>query len=355
MKGCYINGMGIVSAQKTFDSEFLSEVSVNETENVLYAQQPSYKEMIPPAMIRRMAKGVKMGIYASTKALEEAGIEVPGAIITGTGMGCVEDSEKFLKAILDNDEQFLTPTSFIQSTHNTVGAQIALGLQCKNYNFTYVNGAVSMETALLDAKMQLDNEELDNVLVGGIDETAQHTIELFKLTQVIKNEEDKPYTVLNSTSKGVVFGEGATFFALANTANENSYAKIEDLSLRNVLHPDQVESFVNEFLKSNNLTVSDIDAVVLGNNGDVEDDRYYQISKTTFNETPQVFYKHLSGEYNTASGFGLWTATNIVKNQEIPSVVQMNGLKKEAYQNVLLYNQYQGRDHSLILLKNAKA
>ena len=118
--------MGIVSAQKTFDSEFLSEVSVNETENVLYAQQPSYKEMIPPAMIRRMAKGVKMGIYASTKALEEAGIEQPGAIITGTGMGCVEDSEKFLKAILDNDEQFLTPTSFIQSTHNTVGAQIAL-------------------------------------------------------------------------------------------------------------------------------------------------------------------------------------------------------------------------------------
>jgi len=177
MKGCYINGLGCISAQKTFDANYLNEVSINTNENALYAQQPSYKEIIPPAMIRRMAKGVKMGIYASTEALNEAGIQMPDAIITGTGMGCTEDSEKFLKAILDNKEEFLTPTSFIQSTHNTVAGQIALGLQCKSYNFTYVNGAVSLETALLDAKMQLENEEATSVLVGGIDETAQHTIE----------------------------------------------------------------------------------------------------------------------------------------------------------------------------------
>ncbi len=355
MKGCFINGMGIVSVQKTFDSEFLSEVVVNETENVLYAQQPSYKEMIPPAMIRRMAKGVKMGIYASTKALEEAGIDLPEAIITGTGMGCVEDSEKFLKAILDNDEQFLTPTSFIQSTHNTVGAQIALGLQCKNYNFTYVNGAVSMETALIDAKMQLDNNDLDNVLVGGIDETSQHTLELFKLNQIIKREEDKPYTVLNSNSKGVVFAEGANFFALANTLTDNTYAKIEDVSIYNALQPEQVVSFVTEFLKANNLSVSDIDAVVLGNNGDITYDGYYDISSTLFANVPQIFYKHISGEYNTASGFGLWIAANVMKQQQIPAIVQMNGLQKDKYKNILLYNQYLGKDHSLILLKNAKA
>lgn len=347
--------MGIVSVQKTFDSEFLSEVIVNETENVLYAQQPSYKEMIPPAMIRRMAKGVKMGIYASTKALGEAGIEIPGAIITGTGMGCVEDSEKFLKAILDNDEQFLTPTSFIQSTHNTVGAQIALGLQCKNYNFTYVNGAVSMETALIDAKMQLDNDELTNVLVGGIDETSSHTLELFKLTQIIKKEEDKPYSVLNSNSKGVVFGEGANFFALANTPNDTTYAKIEDVAIYSALQPEQVANFVTEFLKANNLAISDIDAVVFGNNGDVTHDGYYNVSSTIFNETPQVFYKHLSGEYNTASGFGLWLAANIMKQQQIPAIVKMNGLQKDSYKTILLYNQYLGKDHSLILLKNAKA
>jgi len=140
-----------------------------------------------------MAKGVKMGLAASTKALKEANVEVPDAIITGTGMGCIEDSEKFLKALIDNNEEYLTPTNFIQSTHNTVGAQIALGLGCKGYNFTYVNGAVSFESALLDAKLQIENDEENTILVGAADETATHSMELFKLINLIKNENNTPY------------------------------------------------------------------------------------------------------------------------------------------------------------------
>lgn len=351
MKTCYINGVGCISTQNTFDTEFLSEVAINTTENVLFANQPSYKEFIPPAAIRRMAKGVKMGIAASTKALEEANVEMPDAIITGTGMGCVEDSEKFLQAILDNNEEFLTPTSFIQSTHNTVGGQIALGLQCKGYNFTYVNGAVSFETALLDAKMQVENEEADTVLVGGIDETSKHTLELFKLTNLIKKEEDTPYSVLQPNTKGIVFSEGASFFVLENQKKESSYASIQAVSMISALEMNEVPNYIETFLASNNLKASDIDAVVLGNNGDVEFDGYYAISNTIFKETPQVYYKHLSGEYNTASSFGFWVASNIIKNQQLPEAVSLNKLHKDNYQTVLLYNQYRGKDHSLIVLK----
>jgi 3-oxoacyl-(acyl-carrier-protein) synthase len=351
MKTCYINGVSCISTQNTFETEFLSETIINETESVLYANQPSYKEFIPPAAIRRMAKGVKMGIAASTKALKEANVDVPDAIITGTGMGCVEDSEKFLKAILDNNEEFLTPTSFIQSTHNTVGGQIALGLQCKGYNFTYVNGAVSFETALLDAKMQLENEEANSILVGGIDETAQHTLDLYKLTNVIKSEGDKPYSVLNSNSKGIVFSEGASFFVLENVKKQSSYASIAAVSIVNVMDSDEVQKYIEAFLTSNNLKVSDIDAVVLGNNGDSEFDNYYAVADTLFSNTPQAFYKHLSGEYNTASSFGCWMAAHILKNQQIPEVVSMNSIQKDSYETILLYNQYQGKDHSLIVLK----
>ncbi|WP_300565722.1 beta-ketoacyl synthase N-terminal-like domain-containing protein [Flavobacterium sp.] len=347
----YINGMGCISAQNTFETEFLSEVAINETENVVYANQPSYKEFIPPAAIRRMAKGVKMGIAASTKALKEANVETPDAIITGTGMGCVEDSEKFLKAILDNKEEFLTPTSFIQSTHNTVGGQIALGLQCKGYNFTYVNGAVSFETALLDAKMQIENEEANTILVGGIDEATQHTLDLYKLINLIKKEEDQPYSVLHSKSKGIVFSEGASFFVLENQKKENSYASIEAITMVNTLEVTEVENFIESFLADNNLKVTDIDAVLLGNNGDIEFDSYYNISNSIFKNTPQMYYKHLSGEYNTASAFGFWIASNVMKMQHIPQVISMNSLEKEKYQTILLYNQYQGKDHSLIVLK----
>jgi len=350
MKNCYINGVGCISSQNTFETEFLSDIKINDSENVLFAIQPSYKEFIPPAAIRRMAKGVKMGIAASSKALKEANVSIPDAIITGTGMGCVEDSEKFLQAILDNDEQFLTPTSFIQSTHNTVGGQIALGLQCKGYNFTYVNGAVSFESALLDAKMQIQNDEVNTILVGGVDETANHTLKLFKLIDIIKREEDKPYTVLNATSKGIVFSEGASFFVLSNEKTENSYAKIDAISMQNELQQDQVTDFITNFLKLNEVELEAVDAIVLGNNGNSEFDNYYDVSKTIFKETPQLFYKHLSGEYNTASSFGFWVASNIVKNQSIPDVIRMNSIEKSQYKKVLLYNQYNGKDHSLILI-----
>jgi len=351
MTKTYINGVGSISAQATFEANFLEEVTINETEDVLYAVQPSYKEVIPPAASRRMAKGVKMGIFTSSQALKEANVEVPDAIITGTGMGCVEDSDKFLKAILDNNEQFLTPTSFIQSTHNTVGAQIALGLQCKGYNFTYVNGAVSFESALLDAKLQLENNEANTILVGGIDETTQHTLDLYRIVNTIKNQKDQPFTVLNSNSNGVVFSEGANFFVLENKQKESSYATIEALTLFNDLQSDEIEGFIQTFLDSNNVKIDDLDAVILGNNGDAQFDDYYNVASTIFSKTPQVYYKHLSGEYNTASSFGFWVASKILKTQQIPQTVKINNITKESYTYVLLYNQYRGKDHSLILLK----
>jgi 3-oxoacyl-(acyl-carrier-protein) synthase len=350
MKKCYINGMGCVSAQDTYETSFLESVEINTTENIVYAKQPSYKELIPPAAARRMAKGVKMGLAASTKALKEANIEVPDAIITGTGMGCIEDSEKFLKALIDNNEEYLTPTNFIQSTHNTVGAQIALGLGCKGYNFTYVNGAVSFESALLDAKLQIENDEENTILVGAADETAPHSMELFKLINLIKSENNTPYSVLDSNSSGVVYSEGATFIALENQQKENSYAVVEAIQIQNELKIDEVECFLTNFLENNNLRIQDIDAVILGNNGDVSFDSYYKPVASIFNQIPQVYYKHLSGEFNTASAFGFWIAATIVKNQSIPQIIKMNSIEKSNFSKVILYNQFQGKDHSLVLL-----
>lgn len=342
--------MGCVSAQDTYETSFLESVEINTTENIVYAKQPSYKELIPPAAARRMAKGVKMGLAASTKALKEANIEVPDAIITGTGMGCIEDSEKFLKALIDNNEEYLTPTNFIQSTHNTVGAQIALGLDCKGYNFTYVNGAVSFESALLDAKLQIENDEENTILVGAADETAPHSMELFKLINLIKSENNTPYSVLDSNSSGVVYSEGATFIALENQQKENSYAVVEAIQIQNELKIDEVECFLTNFLENNNLRIQDIDAVILGNNGDVSFDSYYKPVASIFNQIPQVYYKHLSGEFNTASAFGFWIAATIVKNQSIPQIIKMNSIEKSNFSKVILYNQFQGKDHSLVLL-----
>jgi hypothetical protein len=353
MRKTYINGLGCISAQKTFDTVFLEEAVLNENVTILPLKAPVYKDFIPPVAIRRMAKGVKNGIVASTLALREANLETVDAIITGTGMGCIEDSEKFLKAILDNDEQFLTPTSFIQSTHNTVGGQIALGLQCKAYNLTYVNGSVSFESALFDAKMKIEEQEASSILVGGIDETGDYTMSLFKLAGFIKKENQGPYSVLDSTANGVVFGEGATFFVLENEIKKNTIAEILDIEILNRLEIVEVENKIISFLASNDLKLTDIDAVVLGYSGDADSDLYYKnLSKVTFANTPQVYYKHLSGEYDTASAFGLWVGSKIIQTQSIPDIVKLNALDKQAYKTILLYNQRNGIDHSFTLISS---
>lgn len=350
-KKTYINGVGCISTQKTFDTVFLEEAVINNSENVLLIVSPVYKDYISPAAARRMAKGVKNGIVASALAMKDANVENVDAIITGTGLGCIEDSEKFLKNILDNNEEFLTPTSFIQSTHNTVGAQIALSLQCKGYNFTYVNGAVSFESAILDAKMQIEEEEANSILVGGVDENGEYTLSLFKLAGRIKKESDLPSEILNSNSSGVIYGEGASFFVLENERKANTYAEILDVEIVNSLEENEIETALISFLKTNNLEIADLDAVVLGFDGNADSDFFYQnLSENTFAETPQLYYKHLSGAYDTASAFALWMASKVIKTQEILEIIKVNSVSKSAYNTILLYNQVNGKNHSFTLL-----
>ena len=351
MRKTYINGLGCISAQKTFESDFFEDAIINETDTILPLQIPVYKDFIPPVAIRRMAKGVKNGIVAASLAMKSAYVAHVDMIITGTGMGCIEDSDKFLKSIIENNEEFLTPTSFIQSTHNTVGAQIALGLQCKGYNFTYVNGAVSFESALMDSKMKIEEEEAKTILCGGIDETSSHSMSLLELAGFIKDKNQLPDSVLNSTTRGAVFSEGATFFMLENEKKAHTYAEVLDVTIINKLSVEEVETEAQKFLESNNLQISDIDVVILGYNGDVEFDTYYKtLSENTFANTPQVYYKHLSGEYNTASAFGLFVGAKIIKTNEIPAVLKINSLEKSHYKTILLYNQYRGLDHSFVLI-----
>ncbi|MDF2553680.1 MAG: 3-oxoacyl-ACP synthase [Chryseobacterium sp.] len=353
MSAVYINSAACISVQDTLNENFFQNLKPENSFQVLKAIEPVYKEFIPPAMIRRMSKTVKMSSVVSTKALQEAGIEKPDAIIVGTGMGCSQDSEKFLKNVIDNNEEFLTPTYFIQSTHNTVSGQIALGLQCHGYNFTYVNTSSSLEFSLLDAKLQILDGEAENVLVGSTDEQTERTMELYKLNNSIKKEENLPVDYLNSKTEGVIWGEGSSFFVLGKEKTESSYAQLTAIQIINKLELDETQQFIEDFLAKNNLMNNDIDAVISGFSGDSESDIYYQKASELFPNSSLLYCKHLSGEFNTASGFSTFMACHILKNQEIPEVMMINSVKKEGIKNVLLYNNLGGNDHSLVLLEKA--
>ncbi|WP_333850651.1 beta-ketoacyl synthase N-terminal-like domain-containing protein [Epilithonimonas sp.] len=353
MSAVYINSAACISVQDTLNENFIQNLKPENSSQVLNAIEPVYKEFIPPAMIRRMSKTVKMSSVASQYALKEVGIENPDAIIVGTGMGCSQDSEKFLKNVIDNNEEFLTPTFFIQSTHNTVAGQVALGLQCHAYNFTYVNTSSSLEFSMLDAKLQISDGEAENVLVGSTDEQTERTMELYKLNKTIKKEENLPIDYLNSTTEGVIWGEGSSFFVLGKEKTGTSYAQLKDIQIINKLELAETKQFIEGFLAKNNLKNDEIDVVILGFSGDSESDVYYTKSMDLFENSALLYYKHLSGEFNTASGFSIFMASHILKNQEIPEVMRINSVEKKELKNILLYNHLGGKDHSLVLLEKA--
>ena len=128
------------------------------------------KEFLPPMETRRMDKMMKASLLSAFAALREAGIERPDAIIAATAKGMLELSGIFLEDIVNNQEEQLKPTVFMQSTHNTIASAIAIQTKCHGYNITYSQGDESSAWAVRDAKMLLRKGEAQTVLVCAFDE-----------------------------------------------------------------------------------------------------------------------------------------------------------------------------------------
>ena len=152
----FIDGTCAISPQNTFSGEILLE-DIREYYGVRFMKciEPQYNEFIDPMVSRRMSRIIKMGVSTALKCLNNSGIEKPDAIISGTGLGCIEDTEKFLGSVYSGEEKLLNPTPFIQSTHNTIAATIAIILKCNSYNNTYSHRGFSFELALFDSLMLL--------------------------------------------------------------------------------------------------------------------------------------------------------------------------------------------------------
>ncbi|MCK9219800.1 MAG: 3-oxoacyl-ACP synthase [Bacteroidales bacterium] len=359
-KHIYINGLGNVSPQKTTDSgHFLQEPFFFET-NQLKCIDPGFKQYIPSDLFRRMGRIIKMGITAAKICLQDAKqcnpdgtFLSPDAIVTGTGLGCIEDTEKFLTNMIRNKEEFLTPTSFIQSTHNTVAGQIALLLKCHGHNFTFVHRGFSFESALLDAITQINMEEFSNALVGGTDELTQNS---FAITSRLGHWKRKPINtqdLLLDRQRGSIAGEGASFVFLENTKNSGTYAELKGVLM--VLNPSstcELSEKVKAFLELHNLSERNVDLLLLGLNGDSMKDRvYHELVEKCFQNTSLGFFKHLCGEYQTVSSFALWLASMIMKTQNIPTPVRLNHVP-EKIRHILIYNHYQAINHSFILISH---
>src|SRR5581483_3549241 len=120
----YIRSAASISPQKTFGQPaFLNDLVEYHT-NRLKCIEPDYDELIDPKLSRRMSRIIKMSVASALACLNDAQLEKPDAIVTGTALGCLEDTGTFLNNMVEYDEEPLNPVAFVQATHNTIGAQI---------------------------------------------------------------------------------------------------------------------------------------------------------------------------------------------------------------------------------------
>lgn len=343
----YITDLYAISPQKTHDLSFENGDWRVFNDFIYRAIEPSYQDLIPSSQLRRMGKAVRMGIGVSLPLLGRN--PKPDGIIFGTANGGLEDCIKFLNQIVEYNEGTLTPTNFVQSTPNALAGQVALLSENMGYNMTHVNGSLAFESALLDASLFFDEHGSNqkSILLGAVEEISDYNYNIDRLGERFKQELVSNEKLLNSKTPGSYCGEGSTQFFLSNNP-ENSLAKFTAFKQSSNLKEDEIGDFVSSFLTDQNLTVSDIDCLLLGKNGDVLTDFWYDKVAQSVGNKPTVYFKKSVGEYRTVSAFASYLAVQLL-NGKAHHLIE-NGATVEP-RTILIYNHFDAIRHSLILIQ----
>jgi 3-oxoacyl-[acyl-carrier-protein] synthase II len=317
----YISAASSISHQPTFkNAGFSASIEpLNESSALI---SPDYKAFIEAGLLRRMSKILRMSVACSKDCIEQAGIDQPDAIVVGTGLGCLQDTEKFLNNSI-TIEGLLPPTAFIQSTHNTMAGQISLSIGNHGYNMTHTQNTLSFENALQDAMLLLSEGE-KHILVGAADEYIDI------LTEISEQLAIKTETLLTS---------GASFFVLSKDKTGNALAAVKDCVTTGLVHniPEKIASFLTE----NGVQASDLDLILYsGASKGLNDDLFLKSLQVELGKG--VDYLQLSGIYPTASAFALHYAADLMN-------------QNKSFKNILICNSLIKRNLGLTLVQSIEA
>jgi hypothetical protein len=252
---------------------------------------PDYKLFIPPAALRRLSPILRMAI-AAAKSCQENSEDQIDAISIGTALGCLTDTEKFLVTFHSAQSDTLSPTAFIQSTHNTIGGQISLDLKNHSYNMTHTQNGLSFEVALMDAILCADDGK-KAVLVGSADEA----IGFLKQLQPDIIQDNRELT------------SGTTCCILSRERKASSIG-IVDCLVRAETSDWQTD--ISDFLDRNEMKIADIDAVFVSQPEDV---KYVDHA---------VCYIDYTGLYYSASAFAVHMAYDKLTHTDAKTALIIN-------------------------------
>ncbi len=339
----YIHQSSSIWTQENFAATDFNE----PVDRKIFALEPAYQD-IPPGILRRMGKAVRMGVGAAMPLLQNN--VKPNGIIIGTTNSGKEDCVKFLNQIVDYNEGMLTPINFVQSTPNATAAQIGLLTKNHGYNITHTQLGLAFEFAAIDADMLLLENPLHNYLLGAVDDISTFNYNFEDKAGAYKKEDISTKNLYESNTPGCIAGEAATMF-LVNKNAQNAIAKLVAIDTLHNEDEQILKEKLQYFIENNLPNGEKIDLLLSGENGDNRLNKYYTTCEAVLNETTSIVrYKHLTGEYPTATAMGLVLACTILQTQQLPTTIIKRKGNNVAYRNILIYNNYKAVQHSFMLV-----
>ncbi len=337
----FIQAAEQISIQQPLSEQWMEE-PIRYQDLLVKAINPPFRDYMSPGEVRRMGNLMKRALVTALKVLDETGIEHPDAIITGTSIGSLDYTEKFLDAMVENGEEALSPTYFMQSTHNTVGATLGIYTKTHGYNTTYSHGDLSFDLTLLDAWMQMQLGKIRTALVGGQDEMSELYFSLLQKAGYVGLEGMDPC------------GEVAMSMMLNCAESPENLCELAGISVGLLSSADQLKDNLTKMLDEAGMTMDDISAVMTGVSGNPANDQTYRkIIDAVFQHMPLLHYKHLFGENYTVSALGVYAAAHCLKKGVVPSFLydDQSQARCDQPKAILLLNHMKGKEFSLILLK----
>lgn len=328
MKPLFIEGIGILNARGRGLERFKNALETGWTMPAVSAEgRPAYRidaeDLIDRTVLkqsRRADRFSRLAVLTAHDALMDAGLDIEDAaestgIILATAFGTHSTIFKFLDDIIDYGECNVSPTTFAHSIHNAAASYVASALKCNGPNMTITQFHFSFHQALMLAYAWLQEERVDRVLLGAVDEcsAAMEYICEEKLS-VAADGKMKPLSLLEKPE--IIPGEGGVFFLLSLAAEKGKYGSFSDMKMEQTFKGWEDASFT-----------------IIAANGMSGSEKAYEALR--HHGKPLEAYSPIYGGMMTGSAFECAAAALMLKQQEkFASPVLSDGTVRENHSAV---------------------
>jgi hypothetical protein len=96
------------------------------------------------------------------------------------------------------------------------------------------------------------------------------------------------------------------------------------------------------------------DLLLSGENGDSRFLKFYTLcERLTGDRVAVARFKHMMGEYPAVSSMALWLACEIINQKAVPQHMLKTATMIKAFKKIVIYNNYKGFQHSVMLITAA--